>query len=328
MKTIADLSGVSTITVSRALRGSELVRPEVREHVTQIARHLGYRMNVAARNLRTRESRTIAVAIDHELVGRDAYADPLVLSMIGGLLEVLTPAGYSMLLTTSEHFASSGAVGVDGAVILGQGANAGRVNETSNLTVPTVIWGEPPARGKTVVVGSDNHMGGALAAEHLVDGGASRILFLGDTRHPEVAARLAGLRQYLESTDAHLVATLPAQFSHSGGFDATCNALNADISFDAVFAASDAIAAGACDALITQNVLVPAEVAIIGFDDAPIASLHRPSISSIRQSGAEGGRTLGATILSLIEGGEPGHVPALPVSLVPRDSSSKQSPNE
>ena len=111
MEMVATIAGVSTITVSRALRGSDLVRPELRERIAQIANQVGYRMNVAARSLRTRESRTIAVVIDHYAHENQAHADPLLLVLIGGLLEALTPANYAALLTTNEHFLSSGAVG-------------------------------------------------------------------------------------------------------------------------------------------------------------------------------------------------------------------------
>ena len=60
MAVVAELAGVSKITVSRALNGSPLVRPEVRERIAEVARAAGYRLNVAARNLRTRRSRTVA----------------------------------------------------------------------------------------------------------------------------------------------------------------------------------------------------------------------------------------------------------------------------
>jgi DNA-binding LacI/PurR family transcriptional regulator len=95
MEMVATLAGVSKITVSRALRGSNLVRPEVRERIVKVANEVGYRMNVAARSLRTRETRTIAVVIDQIDPGRQSHTDPLILSIIGGLLETLTPAGYS-----------------------------------------------------------------------------------------------------------------------------------------------------------------------------------------------------------------------------------------
>ena len=321
MEMVATLAGVSKITVSRALRGSDLVRPEVRERIVKVANEVGYRMNVAARSLRTRETRTIAVVIDQIDPGRQSHTDPLILSIIGGLLETLTPAGYSTLLTTNEHFLSSSAVGADGAVMLGQGEGAHRVTQVSAMNLPMVVWGEPVPGVSVKVVGSDNRMGGKLAAEHLVSRGATRLLFLGDVQHPEIAARLDGFREALASSEARLVDALPCAFTAEGGAEAVGRALDAGTAFDAVFAASDFIAAGACDALSARGLSIPGDVAIVGFDDAPIASVHRPSISSIRQDGAEAGHALANAVMALIEGNASTAAHALRVELIARETS-------
>ena len=321
MERVAELAGVSKITVSRALRGSELVRPEVRERVAKVAQDIGYRVNIAARNLRTRRSRTIAVLIEQLDRGDRPIADPLLLSMIGGLLEALTPASYAMVLTTNEHFLSAGAMGVDGVVMIGEGEGGDRLPQVEAFGLPMVAWGEPVSGVKVPVVGSANQAGGRLATEHLVTGGRTRLLFLGDDRHPEVAARLVGCREVLASSAAMLAAVKPCAFTTEAGAEATRSAFDDGIPFDAIFAASDFIAAGACDELLARGMRVPVEVAVVGFDDAPIASAHRPALSSIRQDGAAAGRALGQAIVALIEGEEGDFVRQLPVELIVRDSS-------
>jgi DNA-binding LacI/PurR family transcriptional regulator len=322
MEMVAELAGVSKITVSRALRGSELVRPEVRERIAHIAKKVGYRVNVAARSLRTRRSRTIAVVI--EQLDRDdrPIADPLLLSMIGGLLEALTPADYAMLLTTTEHFVAASAMGADGVVMLGEGEGGLRLAQIEGFGLPTVAWGEPVSGVKVPVVGSANHAGGRLAAEHLVASGRTRLLFLGDGQHPEVAARLGGCREVLAASAAMLAGVLPCAFTAEAGAAAVGEAIDSGVSFDAIFAASDFIAAGACDELAARGIGVPGNVAIVGFDDAPIAGSHRPTLSSIRQDGAAAGRALGNTIVGLVEGTLKTPTLQLPVELVIRESSS------
>jgi DNA-binding LacI/PurR family transcriptional regulator len=322
MEMVAALSGVSKITVSRALRGSDLVRPEVRQRISEIARQVGYRMNVAARSLRTRQTKTIAVVIEQLNRGDRPIADPLLLSIIGGLLESLTPAGYSMLLTTNDHFLASNAIGADGAVMLGQGEGAHRLGEVQAFNIPMVAWGAPVPGMNVKVIGSDNHLGGKLAAEHLLRQGRRKMLFLGDTQHPEVSARLSGFREALASSEAMLVATHSCPFTIEGGKAAARSALDTDISFDAIFAASDFIAAGACDVLADAKIKVPQQVAIVGFDDAPIASTHRPSISSIRQDGVAAGQALGSAIVNLVERGEPMVTTTLPVEVIVRETSA------
>lgn len=322
MEMIAALAGVSKITVSRALRGSDLVRPEVRQRISEIARQVGYRMNVAARSLRTRQTKTIAVVIEQLNRGDRPIADPLLLSIIGGLLESLTPAGYSMLLTTNDHFLASNAIGADGAVMLGQGEGAHRLGEVEAFNIPMVAWGAPVPGLNVKVIGSDNHLGGKLAAEHLLATGRRRMLFLGDIQHPEVAARLAGFREALASSEAMLVETYSCPFTSEGGKSATQAAIDASIAFDAIFAASDFIAAGACDVLASAKIAVPDKVAIVGFDDAPIASAHRPSITSIRQDGAAAGQALGSAIINLVENGDQKGATTLPVEVIARETSA------
>lgn len=323
MEMVATLAGVSKITVSRALRGSELVRPELRERIAQIARDAGYRMNTAARSLRTRRTQTIAVVIEQLAHGDRPIADPLLLTMIGGLLEVLTPADHAMLLTTSDHFLGPSAIGVDGVIMLGQGEDGRGLAEVGTCGLPIVAWGEPMPGLDIPMVGSDNRMGGRLAAEHLVSIGRKRLLFLGDPKHPEVAARLEGVREVLASSEAALAGVIPCAFSSESGAQTVRSAHEQGTVFDAIVAVSDFLAAGACDALTECGLAVPGDVAIVGFDDVPIAAAHKPSISSIRQDGMAAARALGEAILAILAGGHPNVATApLPVELIIRESST------
>lgn len=327
MEAVAKLAGVSKITVSRALRDSDLVRPELRERIREVARAAGYRLNLAARSLRTRRTQMIAVVVEEMIASDRPIADPLLLLAIGGLLEGLTPAGYALLLTTSKTFLESDAVGADGVVMVGEGEGGRRARQVVDLGLPTVVWGAPLANTGACFVGSDNREGGRLAARHLIEGGRSRILFLGDIRHPEVAARHEGVRDIVAAAPVALVGTLPCEFSRSGGVEAVTRALEEGIAFDAVIAASDYIAAGACEALMDRGRTVPGQVAVIGFDDNVVAASHRPPLSSIRQDWTTAGRVLSQTMLKMLADPE-GEVAdtVLPVELVVRESTGPASP--
>jgi DNA-binding LacI/PurR family transcriptional regulator len=322
MEMVAALAGVSKITVSRALRGSDLVRPELRERIARIAGEAGYRMNVAARSLRTRRTQTIAVVIEQLARADRPITDPLLLTMIGGLLEVLTPADHAMLLTTNDHFLESNAIGADGVVVLGQGEGGRSLTQVGTFGLPLVAWGEPVPGLNVPVIGSDNRQGGRLAAEHLVGSGRKRLLFLGDAQHPEVAGRLEGVREVLAASEAALAGVIPCAFSIESGAEAVQAAIDEGIRFDAIIAVSDFIAAGACDALMARDIDVPGAVAIVGFDDTPIASTHRPSLTSVRQDATAAGRALGEAILALLDGAAtPPVTTPLPVALIARESS-------
>lgn len=326
MERVAALAGVSKITVSRALRGSNLVRPEVRDRIVKIARDCGYRMNVAARSLRTRRTQTIAVVIEQVPSDERPIADPLLLWMLGGLIEVLTPADHALLLTTSDHFLASNAIGADGVVMIGQGQDARCLEEVRSAGLPVVAWGAPVPGLNVPVIGSDNRLGGELAARHLVeDCHCQKLLFLGDSRHPEIAGRLEGVRDVLSSSSASLAAKIACGFSIHAGMQAVEAALDAGTEFDGVLAVSDFIAAGACQELERRGVRVPDDVAVVGFDDNAIASTHRPTLSSIRQDWNAAGQALGHAMLATLGYETPAERAApLQVELIVRESSRRR----
>lgn len=321
MAAIAELAGVSKITVSRALRGSELVRPEVRERVAEVARAAGYRINVAARSLRTRRSRTVAVVVEQMIAGDRPIADPVLMLLLGGLLEVLTPADHAMLVTTREHFLGSLGIAADGVIMVGQGKGGSRGEEVAAVGLPMVTWGAADGEDATVI-GSDNRLGGRLVAEHLVATGRRRILFLGDAAHPEVARRLDGVRDVLAASEAMLMGVVGCEFSRQGGAHAIAAALDQGQAFDAVVAVSDYIAAGACDTLIARDLTIPGDVAVTGFDDISVAANHRPPITSVRQDWGAGGRALAEALLAMLGEREPVPAAMLPVELVVRGSTA------
>ena len=323
MATIAELAGVSKITVSRALSGSDLVRPELRERIAGVAREAGYRMNVAARALRTRRNRTIALVIERLVAGDRPISDPLILAIIGGLLETLTPAGQAMLVTSSDHFLDSQVIDADGIVMVGQGVGGQRARTVAAQGLPMVAWGERLPNSDLVVIGSDNRSGGRVSAQHMIDTGRRQLVFLGNGDHPEVAARLEGVRDIVATTPAMIAAVVPCDFSRLEGAAAVRGLLSEGLAFDGIIAASDFIAAGACDALIEEGRRVPDDVAVMGFDDIAVAANNRPPLTSIRQDWSRAGRLLGETVLALIEQPDAFSLPErLPVELIARESTA------
>ncbi|WP_096724436.1 substrate-binding domain-containing protein [Paraburkholderia acidicola] len=320
MEMVAELAGVSKITVSRALRDSDLVRPEVRERIAEVAREIGYRLNTTARSLRTQRTHTIAVVIEKLVDGDRPATDPILLLVLGSLLESLAAIDHVMLVTTSDLFLASNNVSADGVIMLGQGERGGRAAEVAACGLPTVIWGHAGDTG-LAVVGSDNRKGGELAASHLLEIGRKRFVFLGNPKHPEVASRLDGVRGVLAESSAMLVKASACDFSRPAGQRVIADLLDDGVQFDAVIAASDQIAAGACDALSARGVAIPGAVAVVGYDDSSIALSNVPPLTSVRQDWALAGRALVEVVLSLINNRESEVPGPLPVDLVVRSST-------
>lgn len=244
--------------------------------------------------------------------------EPLVLMMIGAMLQEATLAGYRLVLTIRSHVERHASLDVDGIVLLGQGANDESTQNLRKLDVPMLVWGTPtPGLDDGIAfLGSDNRAGGALIASHLVELGRSRILFIGDTAHPEVRARMEGLEEGMTQHGARLM-QVPSEFNRDAAHAATVRALEFGIPFDAVVTASDQMALGAMDALRASGRRIPEDVCVVGYDDAPVDR----GLTTVRQDFARAGREAVQILLKLIAAEPVPPVTLLPIELIVRGST-------
>ena len=324
MADIANAAGVSKITVSRALSGSELVRAEVRKRIRETAAAMGYRMNLAARDLRLRQRMRIAVVVDMPATNDRPLYDPYPLALLGGIMQECAAAGFALVLTTSDPQMSAEAQDASGIIVLGQGADHHAVHALKSLDLPLAVWGADDGVEATMgaeVVGSNNRQGGRLAAQHLMSRGRRRFVFLGDTHHAEIADRAAGFAQGLIA-GAQIVAQRACDFTREDGRQAMAAIIDDGVAFDGVFAGSDLVAIGAMQAMCDAGLQPGLEVAVVGYDDIPAAAAHAPRLTTIQQDLTEGGRLLAAALLWRLDPerfDEP-RTKSLPVNLVVRET--------
>lgn len=302
MEDLASLAGVSTITVSRALRDSPLVTEKTREKVRRIAEEQGYRLNISARNLRMRRSYSVAVVVEMTPVKGRPMSDPYPLELLGGITQELTTSGYSVVLTSRQLLDTAPVQGADGLILLGQGSHGEAVKVLQKAGLPLVVWGAQQAGTSYIVVGSDNRTGGASVAAHFVGQGRKQLVFLGDTDHAEVEQRCAGFIDAL-GDQAEVLVVRPRAFTFEAGFDSMAALLKPGAPrFDGVFAASDLLAMGAIRALAEHQLRVPDDVSVVGYDDTPGAASFVPPLTSVHQYLRDGGVLLAKKMLSLIDG--------------------------
>lgn len=320
--TMADIArelGVAKITVSRALSDHSTVKESTRMLIRQTAERMGYRLNVSARNLRQQRTRTIAVVIEMAPSHDRLMSEPYPLSLLGGIMQELTAAGQNMVLTTIDLF-SQHPPSTDGVILLGQGIHDDAAAAIEAMGLPYVVWGAAHGPPERIVVGSDNREGGRLAARYLLGRGRRRLIFLGETQHGEVDDRLRGFEAMLTGGDGVIVEKVACAFTAAAGSDGVRSLLDRGApNFDGIFAASDAIAMGAIEALEAGGLSVPDDVSVIGFDDSPGASIFSPKLTSVRQNWARGGELLAQKVLELVAG-EPVESRSMPVELVVRES--------
>ena len=328
MADIARLAGVSVSTVSRALNGSTLVNAATRERVAELARSLNYSINLSAQNLRLKKNQTIAVVVPFDAQSRQHISDPFFLSIVGSIADALTDRGYDMLLSRvdAERLDSASALydagKAIGIVIIGQWRHHDQLNELAARRVPLVVWGGQLPQQLYCSVGGDNRAGGLLATRHLIERGRRRIAFVGDASLPEVMLRRQGHHEALAAAglprDAQL--DLPAPFE-TGAARAALDALfGSGTVVDGVVACSDLLALQAVQAAQAAGREVPRDVAVVGYDDMPVAAYSSPPLTTVHQPVDRAGVEIVDALLGLLAG-ERTAPRTLPVHLVLRGSA-------
>lgn len=310
IKELADMAGVSTGTVSRALAGSTLISASTRERIQAIAAEYGFKPNILARNLRTRKTGAIGVLIPLGHETGQHISDPFFITMLGLLADSLTERGYDLLLSRVipandswlEVFVDSGRV--DGVLVIGQSDQAATLDAVAERYRPLIVWGGHYPGQRHCSVGSDNFAGGGLAARHLIDRGCKRIAFFGDPRALEIGQRLdgcraamaeAGLADQLSVLPAHLIAEAAhpdiASYFATGGERP-----------HGIVAASDVIAMSALRVLAEQGLSVPGDVRVVGYDGLALGEQTVPRLTTVSQDLTAGAAHLVDLLLRRIAG--------------------------
>ena len=324
---LARLAGVSPGTVSRALAGKSLVNAKTRAKIEAIAREHGFRPNQMASGLRRQKTGVIGVVIPLGHDTRQQVSDSFFMTLLGHLADELTREGYDLMLRRVvpeddadwlDRFIGSGMI--DGVIVIGQSDQFERIEDVADGYLPMVVWGNHTEGQRHCVVGSDNRLGGKLAAERLIAAGARRLAFLGDTGPMEFAARFAGARDVAERLGAAIVA-LPTHLSPDRASAEIAHHINAiDGEIDGIFAATDTLAALCLTELRARGLAVPDDVRLVGFDDLPIARQTVPPLTTVRQDIAAGARGLVQLLLRRLNGEDTESL-VLPPQLVIRHSA-------
>lgn len=328
---IAHLAGVSQATVSRVLRGSPLVNPETRKRVEDIARTLNYKVDRHASSLRTQTAGTLALLLFEDPTPDDSHINPFFMAMLGSITRACARQGQDLLVSFQQlsddwHADYEDSRKADGLILLGYGDYVPYQDKLDKLVeqgTRFVRWGAVLPDQPGVSIGCDNFSGGQIAARHLIQRGRRRIAFLGDasSHYPEFFERYRGCDSALREVGASMLPQLQvdAESSEENGYAAACELLDRKVGFDAVFAASDLIAIGAMRALAERGLSVPDDVAVIGFDDIPIARFANPPLTTVFQDTTRAGELLVETLMKLVRN-EPAEGITLPASLVVRRS--------
>jgi LacI family transcriptional regulator len=334
MRDVAALAGVGIKTVSRVVNRESGVSPAMAARVEAAVRELGYRPDAGASALRRADGRSSAIGV---IV--DDVANPFSGALLRAVEEVAHRNGTVVLAGSADEdgprerevaqaFTDRR---VDGLIVAPSGLASDHLRDELRRGLPVVVVDRDVPDLPLDQVLSTNELGAGAAVAHLAAYGHRRIAYLGDlTSIATARQRLTGYRQALADLDiledpSLVVADLHGEASAEGAVLHLLGTLPAQERPTALFCAQNRVTIGAVRAL--RRLGLQQEVAVVGFDDFPLADLLEPGVTVIAQDPRQIGTEAARTLFARIEGSQqPPRTVWVPTSLVRRGSGELRPP--
>ena len=325
---VARMAGVSTATVSRALRGVDGVNPRTRERVMAAAHHLGYVSSPAASRLAGGRTATVAVVVP--FITRWFFGE-----VISGAEGVLRGRGLDLLLYNLGHvegrerYFSGEALQqrADAVLVLCLPLSDVELEALGGARMPVALVGADIEGRPSVRI--DDAAGARTAVQHLINLGHERIALISGTPGDSMGFtaqldRRRGYRQTLQSAglEADPSLDVPGDFTVEGGEMAMARLLSHPRPPTAVFAESDEMAFGALRTLQRAGLSAPRDISLIGFDDHQLAGLM--NLTTIAQPVREQGAKAAEMLLDVLDGHSGEHQVTLPTRLIVRGTTGPE----
>jgi DNA-binding LacI/PurR family transcriptional regulator len=333
---VAARAGVGRGTVSRVVNGSPQVSPRARARVEEAIAELGYVPNRAARALVTQRTDSVALVVSES--GERLFGEPFFAGIVRGISSELTATNLQLWLAMAQSPAERERVEhhltaqhVDGVLLLSLHDADPLPTVLEERGLPTVLGGRParmlrPGAKPAYFVDVDNAGGARQAVEYLLHHGRHQVATIAGPQDMAVGVtRLAGYREAMAARGEPVELALIeyGDFSEASGAAAMGRLLDRRPGLDAVFVASDLMAAGAIRALRERGRRIPDDVAVVGFEDSSIARQTEPPLTTVHQPVEEMGREMVRLLVARINKSEPLDLPPyvlLDTHMVARES--------
>jgi DNA-binding LacI/PurR family transcriptional regulator len=326
---IAELADVSRSTVSRVLNNHPSVRPAVRDRILQVINENGYAPQAAARSLASRRTNVIGLVIPRSAAV--IFSDPFFPHVIQGINEACTNRGYFLMLSMvtadlepgfynrivrSRHF--------DGVIMLSSDLDDPILPLLMKDRTPLVLVGRHPYFTDLTWVDVENREGAREAVKHLINLGHQRIgMIAGQLQMAAALDRRDGYKQALLEAALPIIPELMVEggFTQQGGYQAMTRLINLPQRPTAVFVASDTMSIGALRAIHEADLSVPRDIALVSFDDLPVASFATPPLTTMRQPIFEMGCAAAELLIARLESQDITRIQRrIPTTLIVRQS--------
>ena len=286
LKTIAEIAGVSHVTISQALRDFPVISKATTKRIKEIAKEVGYTPNLAARNLALRKPTSIGIIVptlDHT----DDYSN-----MIHLISQTAALKGLSLLLGSCNHnveleksYCKMMCENRVGALIIAPCTNdISHIKEICGNIVPTIFLGGKITANEDYIVSYDYEYSGKLAVDHFHTLGYDDIgFFVCEPNDPTVQRKIAGYRNSMKDfgLNPKIYQNTQINDAYHAGFLLTEELLAANQMPKAIWCVNDLMALGSMEVLHRQHVAIPAAVAIMGHDNLFFDTTPSLSLTSI-----------------------------------------------
>jgi LacI family asc operon transcriptional repressor len=327
MLEVARRAGVSKATVSRVLSGNGYTSQETRDRVFQAIEESGYRPNLLARQLATKNTQTLGLVVTNTLYHGVYFSE-----LLSHAARMTEDRGRQLILADGKHSAEEERQAIqylqdlrcDGIIIYPRFLSVEEMDEIiEQHSQPIMVLNRKLRRHHRHCVYSDQQAAAAAVVDKLVEMGHTDIAFItGSADSPTGIERLAGYKQALARHEIPLRDDLIAhgKWTPACGAAGVSTLLGRGARFSALVASNDDMAIGAIKQLHQAGVSVPEQVSVVGFDDIALAPYVIPSLASVKMPVTEMIQETISRLITMVEEGEAGELPSFSGKLIRRDS--------
>jgi LacI family transcriptional regulator len=329
IKDIARIAGVSHMTVSRVINNPDRVNSGTREKVLRIISEYGYRPNKSALSLLSGKSFNIGLLILYDV---KQFPGDFLPPILIGLTSVLVDSGYNLTLYFDQYNGKKNLIKdnllashtVDGVIVISVESDVELAYRIGRIKVPVVLVNQNLNLSCVSSVGCDDFGGADEAVKYLLGKGHTRIGFIGGSeKYSTSRDRKSGYYKALEEAGIKLGPAFYeiGNFSKEGGYRAMGRMMKRAKGMTAVFCANDAMALGAYKAIHENNMKIPGDISVIGFDNQDFSAVIDPELTTVEKLRYQMGSEAALMMLDNLRESKPGGIhKTLPTRLIERAS--------
>jgi len=320
IRDVAKRAGVSIAAASYALNNNGAISEATRRRVLEAAEELNYHPNAFARHLKKRKTLTIGVFISR--FGGSFYEE-----ILEGIHNVILETDYELLVCPETRSPRRMLLHrqVDGAIVFDSKIPHESVLKLASQRFPIVVLDRYLQNEFILPILLDNPQGVREAFQHLHQQGAQRIAFVAGA--PDSFDNAERMQTFLSEAERHHlhVPVYQGNFTEVSGYEAAQAILQSAPLPEAVFCANDQMAIGFLRAMRERGLLAPRDIAIVGFDDIPIARYMQPSLSTVGASRTDWGAVAVRQLIAFLDEGTSFQPQRIPTHFIPRQSSARRA---